>query len=92
MLWLFIISGGLHFSEIVEKNLIDVYVPFLPLEKSHIKKCIAQELKLRGQKINKQIIENVASQIIYYPPQFELFSVSGCKKISHKVDIFGSED
>ncbi|GBN15064.1 Torsin-1B [Araneus ventricosus] len=83
--------GGLQYSQIVEKNLIDVYVPFLPLERTHVKKCIAHELKIRGQDANDELIDKIANQIVYYPPQFELFSVSGCKKISHKVDVYGSD-
>lgn len=86
-------KGGLQFSGIVEKNLIDAYVPFLPLEKVHVKQCVAHELGLRRFKnINDKLIHKIAGQIIYYPPQFELFSVSGCKKISHKVDVYGYED
>ncbi|PRD23019.1 UNVERIFIED_CONTAM: Torsin-1B [Trichonephila clavipes] len=86
-------KGGLQYSEIVEKNLIDAYVPFLPLEKVHVKKCVAHELQLRRLKnINNKLIDKISSQIIYYPPQFELFSVSGCKKISHKVDVYAYDD
>ncbi|GIY83189.1 torsin-1A [Caerostris darwini] len=85
-------KGGLQYSQIVEKNLIDVYVPFLPLEKIHVRKCIIHELKLRGLNMNDELINKIASQIIYYPQQFEIFSISGCKKISHKVDVYASDE
>ena len=30
-------EGGLQFSRVIEKNLVDVFVPFLPLERKHVK-------------------------------------------------------
>ncbi len=44
--------GGLHKSGIIEKNLIDAFVPFLPLEKKHIELCIIDYLKQRHNKLN----------------------------------------
>ncbi len=44
--------GGLHKSDIIEKNLIDAFVPFLPLEKKHIELCIIDYLKQRYNKSN----------------------------------------
>ncbi|XP_035227636.1 torsin-1B-like [Stegodyphus dumicola] len=82
-------NGGLQHSEIVEKNLIDVYVPFLPLEKKHVKQCIVEELKMRQLTVNESIVNQIADQIVYQPQEFELFAISGCKKISHKVDLYG---
>lgn len=35
--------GGLQKADMIEKNLIDVFVPFLPLERAHVKKCIRRE-------------------------------------------------
>ena len=43
-------NGGLHRSDIVDKNLINAYIPFLPLEKKHIRLCIADYLKLHYNK------------------------------------------
>ena len=39
--------GGLHLSHIIEKSLIDVYIPFLPMEKKHIRMCALNEFKKR---------------------------------------------
>ncbi len=44
--------GGLYKSGIIEKNLIDAFVPFLPLEKKHIELCIIDYLKQRHNKSN----------------------------------------
>jgi hypothetical protein len=44
--------GGLYKSDIIEKNLIDAFVPFLPLEKKHIERCIIDCLKQNHNKSN----------------------------------------
>ena len=36
-------KGGLYRADIVDKNLIDVFVPFLPLEKRQINQCIRDD-------------------------------------------------
>lgn len=40
-------KGGLWKSWVIEKQLIDFYVPFLPLERFHVKQCILDYLKER---------------------------------------------
>lgn len=37
------LQGGLQKASIIESHLIDHYIPFLPLEKEHVKKCIIEE-------------------------------------------------
>lgn len=39
--------GGLQNAELIEKSLVDVFIPFLPLEKVHVKMCIRRELEKR---------------------------------------------
>lgn len=41
-------EGGFQYSDTIKNNLIDHYVPFLPLEEEHVKLCILDEFKLRG--------------------------------------------
>lgn len=41
-------EGGFHYSDTIRNNLIDHYVPFLPLEEEHVRLCILDEFKLRG--------------------------------------------
>ncbi|GFU32526.1 torsin-1B [Nephila pilipes] len=84
--------GGLWHSEIVKKDLIDVYVPFLPLEKKHVKKCILAELRARKLRTDSSIVDRIADQLLYVPEEVELFSASGCKKVNQKVDLFATED
>lgn len=41
-------DGGFRYSDTIKDNLIDHYVPFLPLEEEHVRMCILDEFKLRG--------------------------------------------
>ena len=41
-------QGGLQYSRMIEKNLVDVFVPFLPLERKHVKICVRNELERRN--------------------------------------------
>ncbi|GFW22446.1 torsin-1B [Trichonephila clavipes] len=84
--------GGLWRSELVKKDLIDVYVPFLPLEKKHVKKCILAELHSRNLRTDAAIVDRIANQLLYVPEEVELFSVSGCKKVNQKVDLFATDE
>ncbi len=43
----FLCSGGLYKAGVVEKSLVDVYVPFLPLERRHVLLCVRQEASKR---------------------------------------------
>lgn len=38
-------GGGLRGSSLIEKSLIDVYVPFLPMEKQHVRQCAENEFR-----------------------------------------------
>ncbi|KAG8177705.1 hypothetical protein JTE90_008330 [Oedothorax gibbosus] len=80
--------GGLQHSEIVKRDLIDVYVPFLPLERKHVKQCASAALRRKGVIPNDKVLNKIANQLVYAPPETELYSVSGCKKIEHKVELF----
>lgn len=84
--------GGFWHSELVKKDLIDVYVPFLPLEKKHVRKCIIAELRARNLRTDSTIVDRIANQLLYAPEEVELFSVSGCKKVNQKVDLFATDE
>lgn len=81
----FNVKGGLWHSELISHNLIDYFVPFLPLEKSHVKKCIEEDLKQKKRPVNTEIVNHVANLLQYNEDR--VFSKSGCKKVSSKVDF-----
>ena len=79
-------KGGLWHSSLIEEHLIDYFVPFMPLERSHIKMCAKADLEQKGHPITEQNLNNIADELLYFPEDLKVFSQSGCKKVSSKVD------
>ena len=79
-------KGGFWHSSLIEKNLIDYFIPFLPLERSHVKMCAEADLKKKGHPVTEQVLNSIADELLYYPEDLKVFSQSGCKKVSSKVD------
>ena len=77
---------GFWHSSLIEKHLIDYFIPFLPLERSHIKMCAKADLELKGYRVTERILNSVADEMLYSPDDLKVFSKSGCKKVSSKVD------
>ncbi|XP_040260761.1 torsin-1A-like [Bufo bufo] len=80
-------SGYWH-SSLIDKNLIDVFVPFFPMEFKHIKMCAKTELERRGFVADEETTTNIAKDMTYYPPEEKVYSVKGCKTVSTKLDLF----
>lgn len=40
--------GGFEKAAVIAQHLIDYYIPFLPLEQSHVEKCALSEFRLHG--------------------------------------------
>ena len=82
-------QGGLQHASIIDRNLIDVYVPFLPLEQSHVRQCVNKELEDRGIE-NTRLPSNFADQVVaelsFWPSDTKLFASAGCKRVVQKVD------
>ncbi|KAM4020159.1 torsin-1B-like isoform 2-T2 [Anomaloglossus baeobatrachus] len=80
-------NSGFWHSGLIEKNLIDYFVPFLPLEFRHVKKCVLAELRLRGFHEDETLASQVAQEMTYLPKERKLFSDKGCKTVSTKLDF-----
>ncbi|XP_063243254.1 torsin-1A-like isoform X2 [Bacillus rossius redtenbacheri] len=79
-------KGGFHKSETIESDLIDHYVPFLPLEESHVKLCIAREFRHSGVlRPHEDHITEILKDVTFGPPGSMKFSSTGCKRIAQKV-------
>ena len=79
-------KGGFWHSSLIEKNLIDYFIPFLPLERSHIKMCARVDLEKKGHPVTEQVLNSIADELLYFPEDLKVFSQCGCKKVSSKVD------
>ncbi|XP_068104063.1 torsin-1A-like [Hyperolius riggenbachi] len=73
-------------SGLITKNLIDHYVPFLPMEYRHVKQCVMAELSQRRLKEDDDLASRVASEMIYFPEEHEVFSLYGCTTVASRLD------
>ncbi|XP_053940405.1 torsin-1B [Cuculus canorus] len=80
-------NSGLWHSSLIEKNLIDYFVPFLPLEYKHVKMCVRAEMIARGYAVNEKVVQAVADEMTFFPKEQKIYSDKGCKTVQAKLDI-----
>ncbi|KAM7368749.1 hypothetical protein PAMP_013057 [Pampus punctatissimus] len=81
-------KSGLWHTSLIDKNLVDFFVPFLPLEYSHVVQCALAQMADRGLEPNQDVAHQVARECVYFPKPEKLFSVKGCKTIDGKLDYY----
>ncbi|XP_060916711.1 torsin family 1 isoform X1 [Labrus mixtus] len=81
-------KSGLWHTSLIDKNLVDFFVPFLPLEYRHIVQCAMAEMKARGVRPDRSVAEQVASDLVYFPKAERVFAVKGCKTLESKLDYY----
>ena len=86
-----ILTGGLWHSSLIEKNLVNVYVPFLPLERGHVRLCVIDDLMAKHHGVHESVINDVLDELQYFPEDLKLYSKSGCKRVSEKVNFIKEE-
>ncbi|XP_047123967.1 torsin-1A isoform X2 [Hydra vulgaris] len=74
-------------SIIIKNSLIDFYVPFLPLEREHVKQCAKAELERNNFEYEASTLDDIADEMHYFPNKEQWFSSTGCKTIAKKVGI-----
>ncbi|KAL4230404.1 chaperone cofactor-dependent protein refolding [Mactra antiquata] len=89
-------KNGMWHSELIMKNLITAYIPFLPLERSHIKQCIRDGLVerryyLSAGSVPESRVQEIADELQYFPDGVLLFSSTGCKRIHEKIGFIMEE-
>lgn len=80
--------GGLYLSSIVQQNLITRFVPFLPLTRTHVERCIRAQLCQRGSCNRDDVVEAVGGDMTYDPAEGHYFSTTGCKAVAAKISFF----
>jgi len=83
--------GGLHRSAVIDSSLIDVYVPFLPLERKHVRLCVENEARNRNITMKEEQVMAVVDSLSYWPEDTRLYSTTGCKRVANKMDLFEEE-
>ncbi|XP_064310557.1 torsin-3A [Phalacrocorax carbo] len=75
-------------SHLLEENLIDFFVPFLPLEYPHVKLCARDAFLARGLPYTEAALDEVARMMVFVPKEEKLFSAQGCKSVSQRINYF----
>ncbi|XP_049630021.1 torsin-1A [Suncus etruscus] len=85
-------NSGFWHSSLIDRNLIDYFVPFLPLEYRHVKMCIRAEMQARGHVPDEDIVTRVADEMTFFPKDERVFSDKGCKTVFTKLDYYYDDD
>ncbi|XP_076014818.1 torsin family 1 isoform X2 [Genypterus blacodes] len=81
-------QSGLWHTSLIDKNLVDFFVPFLPLEYKHVVLCAMAEMKAKGTEPDQSVADQVAKDLVYFPKTERVFSVKGCKTVESKLDYY----
>lgn len=81
-------TSGFFHSSIIQQKLITRFVPFLPLSRRHVERCVHSQLCQRGVCARSDVVEAVGGDMIYTPVQGQYFSSTGCKAVSAKINLF----
>ncbi|KAI6658545.1 Torsin-1A-like [Oopsacas minuta] len=81
-------DGAFKDTELVSRQVIDASIPFLPLEKAHVRKCIERAIIDRGSIPIDSLVEKVLKDIRFVPEDLERFSESGCKRLDEIITDF----
>ncbi|WAQ97943.1 TOR1B-like protein [Mya arenaria] len=84
-------------SDLVRSSLITAFIPFLPLERRHVEKCIRDGLFAKGHyqygfQIDQDVVKQTADELTYFPEDTRLFSTTGCKRVYEKIDLIMQQD
>lgn len=85
-------KSGLQKTKIVKNFLIDMYLPFLPLEKRHVEKCISTEAESLRLHVTPHTKETILRSMIFLPPEEKIYSASGCKPVSSLIKIHAHDE
>ncbi|XP_077050669.1 torsin family 1 isoform X1 [Siphateles boraxobius] len=81
-------NSGFWHTSLIDKNLVDFFVPFLPLEYKHIVQCGLSEMVSKGHVPDKEVVEMMAHDLNYFPKEERVFSMQGCKIIPSRLDFY----
>ncbi|XP_023496394.1 torsin-3A isoform X1 [Equus caballus] len=81
-------DSGFGHSCLVKENLIDFFVPFLPLEYRHVRLCARDAFLSQKLLYTEELLDEIAKMMVYVPKEEQLFSSQGCKSISQRINYF----
>nr|XP_058912485.1 torsin-3A isoform X1 [Kogia breviceps] len=81
-------DSGFGHSCLVKENLIDIFIPFLPLEYRHVRLCARDAFLSQELLYTEEALDEIAKMMVYVPKEEQLFSSQGCKSISQRINYF----
>ncbi|XP_047376918.1 torsin-3A [Sciurus carolinensis] len=72
-------------SRLVKGNLIDFFVPFLPLEYHHVRLCARDAFLSQELPYTEESLDEIANMMTYVPKEGQLFSTQGCKSVAQRI-------
>ena len=81
-------EGAFKDTEFVTRQVIDASIPFLPLEKSHVRKCIKRAIEDRGEIPLDSLVDKVLEDLRFVPEDLKRFAASGCKRLDEIITYF----
>ncbi|XP_070934470.1 prosalusin isoform X1 [Macaca nemestrina] len=79
---------GFSHSGIMEERLLDAVVPFLPLQRHHVRHCVLNELAQLGLEPRDEVVQAVLDSTTFFPEDEQLFSSNGCKTVASRISFF----
>ncbi|CAL1615067.1 unnamed protein product [Knipowitschia caucasica] len=80
-------DSGFSGSRVVSQGLVTVFVPFLPLTRAHVERCVRAQLCQRGHCGRSDVVQAVGGALSYSPKHGQYFSTTGCKAVPAKIDL-----
>uniref|UniRef100_A0A183CH84 Torsin-1B n=1 Tax=Globodera pallida TaxID=36090 RepID=A0A183CH84_GLOPA len=80
-------EGGLKSSRLINKHLIDYFVPFLPLERKHVVMCFKDYLRSLNVNYTPEQLERLVDSISYFPRETPIYASAGCKQVVQRTDF-----
>ncbi|KAL0606417.1 Torsin-2A [Plecturocebus cupreus] len=81
-------ADGFSRSGIMEERLLDAVVPFLPLQRHHVRHCVLNELAQLGLEPRDEVVQAVLDSTTFFPEDEQLFSSNGCKTVASRIAFF----
>ncbi|KAF4098949.1 hypothetical protein G5714_020979 [Onychostoma macrolepis] len=81
-------DSGFWHTSLIDRHLVDFFVPFLPLEYKHVIQCGLAEMARQGFTPDNNVVKRMTDDLIFFPEEERVFSLQGCKLIPNKLRFY----
>ncbi|XP_059214629.1 torsin-1A-like [Centropristis striata] len=81
-------KSGFWHSSLIDANLVDFFIPFLPLEHRHVVQCVMAEMRAKNLWADEKVANKVARDLNYFPKMERVFSSQGCKTVESNLYLY----